>query len=320
MIHKIHMARARERLHDLGNNSRSTTLTVTFTKDIDNCTVCHRAARLATGAWSRRRACGACHDDVNFATGANHGAARQRHRTARRHPATAPTRRVAAADRVAHCGAARIAEGASTRAAPIASIDSATQPVEPSGTIDYSVTRDGTPMTLQSTRSGRRLGGAAGCGHPGWNISDFTNAGHTSTPAQPISINALNVGGVVQALGGGVYRTVATLPSSATSGSVSIGLEGHPAADLDGDGTYSDRIAVRNDVMFLDATTGRPVGIVERRQVIDVTRCDTCHDAAGNGLSLHGNNRTGEDLCSICHNPTRRQPSAARRRATVDGS
>ncbi len=51
-----------------------------------------------------------------------------------------------------------------------------------------------------------------------------------------------------------------------------------------------------------------------RRRVIDIDKCNACHDTAGAGLSLHGNNRAGEmQVCVLCHNPDatdiRRRPA-----------
>jgi len=41
-----------------------------------------------------------------------------------------------------------------------------------------------------------------------------------------------------------------------------------------------------------------------RRQVIDIDKCNGCHDTLGSGLSLHGNNRSSElQVCVLCHNP-----------------
>jgi OmcA/MtrC family decaheme c-type cytochrome len=97
---------------------------------------------------------------------------------------------------------------------------------------------------------------------------------------------------------------VVTLPSSATSGTVGIALQGHPAADLDGNGVLSDRIAVENDVFFRVVAQGRLAVVTPRREVVDVANCNGCHDEAGNGISLHGSNRTGTaQVCVICHNP-----------------
>jgi OmcA/MtrC family decaheme c-type cytochrome len=134
----------------------------------------------------------------------------------------------------------------------------------------------------------------------GWEAVEYSNEGSGSTPGLPVSLNALNVGGVVQALGGGDYRIVTPLPSGA-GGTVTIGLEGHPAADIDGDGIYSDRIAVRN-VYASVATDGREP-LTPRRAIVDIAKCNACHDSAGAGISLHGNNRTSEDqVCVVCHN------------------
>ncbi len=315
MVHKIHYGSSLANGYTIVGFGGSVHdySTVTFTKDVDDCTVCHQGG-LDSDNWSMVptiEACGSCHDDVNFATGANHGTGGVQTNNLNCtfcHPATGPHPPPSGLPlpvETVHRGPARRAEGSLYAGAGNGFLieDATYDPASRQVTIDYSVTRAGVPMMLESDPEWTAGGGASRLALVlGWNTSDFTNAGSGSAPAQPLSINALGVGGAVQALGGGVYRTTATLPSAATSGSVAIGLEGHPAADLDGDGTFGDRIAVRNDVVFLDATTGRPAGVVPRRQVIDVARCDTCHDAAGNGLSLHGNNRTGEDLCTICHN------------------
>src|SRR5271157_2634888 len=49
--------------------------TVVFPQDVRNCTTCHSAAAAQPDAWRTNptaAACGSCHDDVNFASGANH--------------------------------------------------------------------------------------------------------------------------------------------------------------------------------------------------------------------------------------------------------
>ena len=41
---------------------------------------------------------------------------------------------------------------------------------------------------------------------------------------------------------------------------------------------------------------------VSRRQVVDVTKCNACHDLGRQGISLHGASRTGEpQVCVVCH-------------------
>ena len=42
---------------------------------------------------------------------------------------------------------------------------------------------------------------------------------------------------------------------------------------------------------------------IPRRDVVDGNNCNQCHDSAGQGISLHGNNRTSEiQVCVVCHN------------------
>ncbi len=84
-------------------------------------------------------------------------------------------------------------------------------------------------------------------------------------------------------------------------------MNGRAVFDLDGDGTYDDTAPVRNDYWSINVDGGRadPFGdAVDRRDVVDVDKCNACHDASGLGISLHGNNRTGEiQVCVLCHNP-----------------
>jgi OmcA/MtrC family decaheme c-type cytochrome len=73
-------------------------------------------------------------------------------------------------------------------------------------------------------------------------------------------------------------------------------IEGHPAGDVTTAGTFTDPLPVKS--VFRDfAITGTAVA---RRLVVDIAKCDVCHDV----LSLHGNNRTDEPgVCVVCHNP-----------------
>lgn len=75
-------------------------------------------------------------------------------------------------------------------------------------------------------------------------------------------------------------------------------LEGHPAADLDGNGVFETPVQERSVFKFFPITG---TSIVPRRKVVDVAKCLECHQPH---LSLHGSNRTDEpQVCAICHNP-----------------
>jgi OmcA/MtrC family decaheme c-type cytochrome len=81
LIHKIHMGsslpsvKAGTPYRIWHRGAWSDFSTVVFPQDIRNCTTCHAAAATQADAWKTNpsaAACGSCHDDVNFATGANH--------------------------------------------------------------------------------------------------------------------------------------------------------------------------------------------------------------------------------------------------------
>jgi OmcA/MtrC family decaheme c-type cytochrome len=336
MIHKIHYGSSLANgytIYGFGGTANDYSH-VSFPKDIDDCTVCHTGGGSEVNNWHTvptMQACGSCHDNVNFATGANHGSGGVQttnqnctgcHPSNGAHP---PPGGIPEPIQAVHLGVARNTEGGTYRGGANGygidnlSYASSTRKV----TIDYHVTRNGSKMLLESAPQWTAAGGASRLGlDVGWNTEpDYTNGTSGSNPAQPISVNALSVGDAVTALGGGNYRTTVTLPSTAT-GTVAVALEGHPAADLDGDGTYSDRIAVKNAVSFFSAATGRAMVTIPRRQVVDVTKCQHCHDEAGNGISLHGSNRTGTtQVCALCHNPNatdiNRRPAPPA--ATADG-
>ena len=132
----------------------------------------------------------------------------------------------------------------------------------------------------------------------GWDTRDYTNTGSgvRSGAALPISIDAL-----ARAIpnGDGTFSVTSTtaLPLSAMGTGVAA-IEGHPAADLDGDGLYESPVPERSVFKYFPITG---TSIVERRKVVEISKCTQCHVPH---LSLHGSNRTDEpQVCVICHNP-----------------
>jgi OmcA/MtrC family decaheme c-type cytochrome len=77
-------------------------------------------------------------------------------------------------------------------------------------------------------------------------------------------------------------------------GTAAVTIDGHPAVDIDG---VINRIPVTNVVEYVGIDGA---AIVARRNVVDIQKCDDCHQE----LSLHGNNRTDNpEVCVTCHNP-----------------
>jgi OmcA/MtrC family decaheme c-type cytochrome len=322
MVHKIHAGASlanpymiygfRNSLHDYS--------TVNFTAELDNCTFCHNGAGADVENWAdvpTREACGSCHDDVDFDSGLNHagGAFADNTLCVNCHPAVTTTPGQNFGVKTVHKGEARNAEAALYAGGTNGFAIEALSWDEDSDelTIDYSVTRNGVKMDLvndpQWTDTFAQGGGGASRLQVSvaWNTDEYTNEdnGSTSTPAAPLSLNAIAGDSSSSAVEVGMtrtYRIVAGVPGAAT-GSVTATLDGHPAADLDGDTSFTDRIPVRNSFLDLDIDP-RGMGTVPRRVVVDVARCNVCHDAGGAGISLHGNNRTSEpQVCVVCHNP-----------------
>jgi OmcA/MtrC family decaheme c-type cytochrome len=134
-----------------------------------------------------------------------------------------------------------------------------------------------------------------------FSTEDYTNEGSGRDPAQPVRLSGLDIGNTVTDLGNGSYRTVIDV-SGFGFGSMTVGLEGRPVADLLGLLSYSARVPVRS--VFETVSVEPRAAVLPRREVIDIEKCNACHDLGGAGLSFHGTNRTGEmQVCVLCHNP-----------------
>jgi OmcA/MtrC family decaheme c-type cytochrome len=144
----------------------------------------------------------------------------------------------------------------------------------------------------------------------GWNNTDENNTGSANNPGQPYSASVLdsyssgtglcsdnaNVAGP-DGSGNFTLTLAGKVIPLGTTGSGRAALYGRISKDVDGNGTKENvRIkAVYKDFAITDATP------VARRTVVDIAKCDKCHDS----LSLHGDARTDEPgLCVICHNPS----------------
>jgi OmcA/MtrC family decaheme c-type cytochrome len=281
---------------------------IVFPQDIRNCTKCHSGdpndptSTPQGDAWQipSTLACGSCHDDVDFS---NHNGI----------PVTDDTclscHKTGFAPTVTE--AHEIPEQLARANFQFNIID-VTGGTTPSIQISVTDPVSNTPYDLTTdpfTGAGARLALVIG-----WGVTDFNNTGGTTntgfpnnqaTAAMPISIDP------VAACGAGIADWTCTpntptagiytltkstaLPASAT-GTGRVGFEGHVAADFNGDTTFDDEVPVTSVVRDF-VLTGT---LTPRRQVVDIAKCDNCHDF----LSLHGGNRNDEPaLCVICHNP-----------------
>jgi OmcA/MtrC family decaheme c-type cytochrome len=272
---------------------------VEWPQDTRNCTKCHNPTDAGTPDAHlffdkpTMLACGSCHDDVNFASGENHpgGVQTDNSQCTICHSENGFAGSVAQSHIIPSKVAAQYYKW------NILSVTNTAPGSKP--TVKFSVTNplDGNkPYDIKTDKAFTAGGGAARVAIDiGWDNFDYTNDG--SGGAAAVSFNAL----AATPNGDGTYTI--TSPSAIplnTIGSGTVGIEGHPAGDFDGNGVYTDRVLVKSEVAYFPITDKVAV---PRRVVVQTSNCQKCH-GENDGLSLHGNNRTDNtQLCVVCHNP-----------------
>lgn len=299
--------------------------TVVFPQDIRNCTKCHDGADSATPQghnWKTQpsiAACGSCHDDVYF------GASPAKPYQTRAHPGgvvsnNAECTTCHAADRIAGSVEERhalpslqVAESAKFQFNILEICGTAVDanPVCAPGispVVKFSVTDPTNGNTPYDIKTDARITGGSLSLAIGWNTVDSNNAGSNSNPGLPINVGLLGASAANAADNGDGTYTVdlatATLSPGVSSvipvsvtGSGRAALYGRTAVDVDENGS-ADRVRVKAAFKDFGITDTVPV---PRRQVVDIAKCDKCHQQ----LSLHGESRTDEPgLCVMCHNPS----------------
>jgi OmcA/MtrC family decaheme c-type cytochrome len=318
--------------------------TLLYPQDTRNCVTCHvqdhpnltEAANFKTVP--TMAACGACHDTVNFATGANHGPNIVANDTqcATCHGSTSTIDngqlQVVAAHVIPEVVAATkfqyivnsvtFTTGSASQVYPVVKF-SVVDPTN--GNAPYNIL---TAAAFTGTDPGTGLPVCANGGTArlaidiAWETGDYTNWGSGATAAtwgQPFSLNPLAVTGCA-----------AAVPLSALTGPDANGaftltsptpLPAAPAANCPPAGATACA-AISNIAVVIEGhpglvTTGpgataipvtSAVGYanlngtapVARRMVVDIAKCDVCHSA----LDLHGDNRNDNaQVCVVCHNP-----------------
>ncbi len=263
--------------------------TVVFPQNILNCANCHEGTNPSAKPTQStvyltnpsRAACGSCHDDVNWTTGANHPAGPQADDSA------------CATCHVPDSGEEFDASVKGAHVVPLKSkqlkglkvtIVSVTNAAPgKKATIVYKVTNnDGT--AVDPTK-----------------LSTFSpiQAGPTSNYSFQKRDNALTTSAFDATTGNTTYTFVDALPADA-SGTFAFTLDIRRTVALkraDGKADISVRESVVNPVKYVAITAGATP--TPRRTVVALNQCNTCHDA----LSLHGGQRNTTEECVMCHNP-----------------
>lgn len=225
-----------------------------------------------------RRACGSCHDDVNFATGENHAGLPQ-----------------ISDNQCANC---HIPEGE-------LEFDLS---IKGAHTIDrFSKELAGTNFEILGVDN------SAPGQNPTVRFAITNDAGQTVAPASMLRL-ALVMGGstngdvsefvsenarmAVPSGSAFAHTFAAPIPEHAT-GTWAVGIEGYQSGTIL-PGTEQERTGIRdageNKVFYFPVTDTQAV---PRRKVVAMEKCNACHNA----LDLHGSNRNNVEHCVLCHMP-----------------
>jgi OmcA/MtrC family decaheme c-type cytochrome len=271
---------------------------VVYPADVRRCQTCHNPNNGAsqTNAWlttPTSAACGSCHDDVNFMTGANHPGGPQINDN--------------------QCAFCHIPQGElefdasilgahtiPNQSTEIPGLNFTLTNVANGGagqtpTVTFTV-RDnngnGIPMSAFMNGGSLSLTMAGPTGDYGYTSfgSSVTTPGYVTESA----INSATCGGD----GTCMYTFTHAIPTNA-SGTYAIGIEGRlPATLLPGTVTQMTvNYGGKNQVIYfsVDGSTVSP-----RRTVVALSNCNNCHAF----LEAHGSLRNNTEYCVMCHNPS----------------
>ena len=313
MTHKIHMGAALpsviagKKYQIIGfNNTVADYSTVKFPAGIQRCETCHLNGSKAAQANAHltkpsRVACGACHDDVNFATGEKHAGGPQ------------PSDNLCAN---CHIPQGEIDFDASIKGAHVTPTESSllgglevniTKVTGSAGAkpVVFFTIKDKSGNALAPSRLGflnfTLAGPTTDYGTTSFG-SDVTTPGYVAETAQ----TAANCG----ADGSCIYTFSHSIPADA-KGTFVIGVESR-RTEVVLQGTTKERsiqYGAKNQVVSFSVDGS---AVSPRRTVVSTANCNACHVA----LSAHGTLRNQTEYCVLCHNPSDTD-SARRAGATV---
>jgi OmcA/MtrC family decaheme c-type cytochrome len=315
MAHKIHMGSqlpsviAGKPYQLIGfNNAVSDFSDVVDPADARRCNVCHDASTKATqtNAWltkPTRAACGSCHDDVNFATGAKHagGAYTDDTKCSTCH-APQGSSDFDASIQGAHVVATE-SSLLSGLIAKIAKVDNGTAGSKPVVTFSLQdKAGNGVPLSALGSLSLTMAGPTVDYGYVSFGSDTAATPGYVTESAATAASCAPD--------GTCTYTFTHAVPATAV-GTFAIGLEARRTETILA-GTprqQSVQYGAFNPVSYfsVDGSTVAP-----RRKIVAISNCNQCHV----DLSLHGSLRHNAEYCVMCHNPS--QTDAGRRVAAVN--
>jgi OmcA/MtrC family decaheme c-type cytochrome len=303
MAHKIHMGSslpsviAGKPYQIIGyQNSVNDFSAVVDPASAQRCTVCHAqnsGAAQATAFLTEptRVTCGSCHDNVNFATGANHPAGAYPDDTK---CSTCHVPQGSSDFDASITGAHVVSTDSSLLSglnATIASVANGTAGSKPTVTFTLTNTKGGgVPISALGSLSLTMAGPTTDYGYTVFGTDTASTPGYVTESATSASCSAA---------GTCTYTFTHAVPAAST-GTYAIGLEARRTETVlaGAPNQQSIEYGVKlNPVSYfsVDGSTVAP-----RRSVVAITNCNQCHVA----LSLHGTLRNNTEYCVMCHNPS----------------
>ncbi|MGB9455164.1 MAG: OmcA/MtrC family decaheme c-type cytochrome [Bryobacteraceae bacterium] len=238
-------------------------------------------------------ACGSCHDNVNFATGANHAG------LAQSDDSKCATCHIPSSGQefdLSIIGAhANPTESISAPGINLAITKVANGLAGKAPTVSFTITDNsgnGIPMSAMTGGENRlalvMAGPTSDYGLTSFG-SDVTTPGYVSENPVPTA--------QCDASGNCTYTFTHSIPANA-KGTYAMGIEGRRGLTLPNApaSEQSTEYGAINKVSYF-SVDGSPV--TPRRTVVSINNCDQCHTK----LSVHGENRNQIEMCVLCHNP-----------------
>jgi len=252
---------------------------IRFPRDIRNCEVCHVKGSQSQNYLTQpaREPCGACHDDVNFATGEKHGLGGVQGSDAACTLCHPPE--TGRDFDISIKGSHVVPEKSSQLAGvnfEIRSVDGTSPGSKP--TVTFNITDNKGNVIEPSSMNRFRLG----LGGP-TNDSVF----HVREDASKATAGQSAY----------VYQFSTAIPADA-KGTFVVAAEGFRDVTLtkvDGT-TLTAREAGSNKLFYFGVTDPTPV---KRRAIVTQTKCNECHQ----NLAVHSKSRDSVEYCSVCHRP-----------------
>jgi len=307
MIHKIHYGENLTngyfvfgfggRIHDYSD--------VTFTQDVRNCTTCHEEDDTNTpqaSNWrevANRSACGSCHDDIEWEN-AGHGGVSFFDDTLCLECHGPNSTVNGGAVQIAEAHRLILQERAEEFEYQIISMQNTGPGQTPEATIRVENPKDGTAYDINDPNGPFQTGGARLRMDIAWTAEEIGNLDPNDTLARPptsgVPFGPINVdftSGAVNDGSNNFTKSASDAVPTGIEGSGLAALEGRAAVDVDG---TIEEVPVAAALFPFPITDAEAA---ERRSVVDIEKCNDCHQ----NLALHGDNRSGNtEVCSTCHN------------------